>query len=148
RPVFFRNQGAYVIGRVRRGEDVLLPVLLPIVNREAGLEVDAVLHSEEEASIVFSFARWYFHADVESPREVIGFLESILPRKRIAELYISLGYTKHGKTELYRDLVRHIAASDEPFVVSKGQRGLVMSVFDLPRYPFVFKLIKDRFPPQ
>lgn len=148
RPVFFRNKGAYVIGRARRGEEVLLPVLLPIVNSEAGVEVDAVLPTEEEASIVFSFARWYFHADVESPREVIGFLKSILPRKRTAELYISLGYTKHGKTELYRDLVRHITASDAPFVVSEGQRGLVMAVFDLPSYPFVFKVIKDRFPPQ
>jgi isocitrate dehydrogenase kinase/phosphatase len=148
RPVFFRNKGAYVVGRARRGEEVLLPLLLPIVNRDGGLEVDAVLPTEEEASIVFSFARWYFHADVESPREVIGFLKSILPRKRIAELYISLGYTKHGKTELYRDLVRHIAASDAPFVVSEGQRGLVMAVFDLPSYPFVFKVIKDRFPPQ
>lgn len=149
RPIFFRNKGAYVVGRARRREDGgHMPVLLPIVSREAGLEVDAVLASQDEASVVFSFARWYFHADVESPREVIGFLQSILPKKRIAELYISLGYTKHGKTELYRDLMRQVAASEEPFVVSQGQRGLVMSVFDLPSYPFVFKIIKDRFPPQ
>ena len=149
RPIFFRNKGAYVVGRARlRESDGLLPLLLPIVSREAGLELDAVLPSEDEASVVFSFARWYFHADVESPREVIGFLQSILPKKRIAELYISLGYTKHGKTELYRDLMRQVVASEEPFVVSEGQRGLVMSVFDLPAYPFVFKIIKDRFPPQ
>ncbi|HVG07117.1 MAG TPA: bifunctional isocitrate dehydrogenase kinase/phosphatase [Thermoanaerobaculia bacterium] len=151
-PIFFRNKGAYVVGRVRLREGgVYMPLLLPIASRETGLELDAVLHSEDEASVVFSFARWYFHADVESPREVIGFLQSILPRKRIAELYISLGYTKHGKTELYRDLMRHVSASEaseEPFVVSEGQRGLVMSVFDLPSYPFVFKIIKDRFPPQ
>lgn len=155
RPIFFRNKGAYVVGRARLRDDRngggRLPLLLPIVSRESGLEVDAVVLSQDEASVVFSFARWYFHADVESPREVIGFLQSILPRKRIAELYISLGYTKHGKTELYRDLLRQVAASeasDEPFVVSQGQRGLVMSVFDLPSYPFVFKVIKDRFPPQ
>lgn len=156
RPLFFRNKGAYVVGRVRlrndrdegHGERRLLPLLLPVVNRETGLELDAVLHTEDEASVVFSFARWYFHADVESPREVIGFLQSILPKKRIAELYISLGYTKHGKTELYRDLLRHVSAADQPFRVSAGQRGLVMSVFDLPSYPFVFKIIKDRFPPQ
>lgn len=149
RPIFFRNKGAYVVGRARlRDSGQLLPLLLPIVSRESGLELDAILPSEDEASVVFSFARWYFHAEVESPREVIGFLMSILPRKRIAELYISLGYTKHGKTELYRDLMRHVSASEEPFVVSEGQRGLVMSVFDLPSYPFVFKVIKDRFPPQ
>lgn len=147
RPVFFRNKGAYLIGRARRGKQVV-PVILAIVNNEHGLSVDAVLTTEAEASIVFSFARWYFHAEVESPREVIGFLRSILPRKRISELYISLGYGNHGKTEFYRDLVAQIAASDDPFVVAPGKRGLVMEVFTLPSYEYVFKLIRDRFPPQ
>ena len=81
RPVFFRNKGAYLVGRVRRGE-ARLPVVLALVNHREGIEVDAVLHTEDETSIVFSFARWYFHVDVASPREVIGFLRSILPRKR------------------------------------------------------------------
>src|SRR6185436_18324633 len=89
-----------------------------------------------------------FHAEVESPREVIGFLRSILPRKRISELYLSLGYGNHGKTEFYRDLVAQIAASDDRFVVAPGKRGLVMEVFTLPSYEFVFKVIRDRFPPQ
>jgi len=147
RPVFFRNKGAYVIGRAR-GERRVVPVILALVNGEDGLSVDAVLTTEAEASIVFSFARWYFHAEVESPREVIGFLRSILPRKRISELYLSLGYGNHGKTEFYRDLVAQIAASDDRFVVAPGKRGLVMEVFTLPSYEFVFKVIRDRFPPQ
>lgn len=147
RPVFFRNKGAYVIGRAR-GENRVVPVILALVNGEGGLSVDAVLTTEAEASIVFSFARWYFHAEVESPREVIGFLRSILPRKRISELYISLGYGNHGKTEFYRDLIAQIAASDDRLVVAPGKRGLVMEVFTLPSYEFVFKVIRDRFPPQ
>jgi isocitrate dehydrogenase kinase/phosphatase len=144
RPVFFRNKGAYVVGRARRNGAVL-PVALALLNRE-GLEVDAVLHTEDEISIVFSFARWDFHADVASPREAIGFLRSILPKKRIAELYISLGYTKHGKTELYRDLMGHIAATEDRFIMAPGQQGLVMAVFTLPSYDFVFKVIHDAFP--
>lgn len=147
RPVFFRNKAAYVIGRAR-GEKRVVPVILAIVAGEDGLSVDAVLTTEAEASVVFSFARWYFHAEVESPREVIGFLRSLLPRKRISELYNSLGYGNHGKTELYRDLVAQIAASDHPFVVAPGKRGLVMEVFTLPSFEFVFKVIRDRFPPQ
>jgi isocitrate dehydrogenase kinase/phosphatase len=79
---------------------------------------------------------------------VIGFLRSILPRKRVSELYGSLGYRKHGKTELYRDLMAHIAAGDDRFGPAPGQSGLVMSVFTLPSYEFVFKVIKDAFPPQ
>lgn len=147
RPVFFRNKGAYIIGRVRRGGRVL-PVVLALGNSREGIEVDAVLHTEDEISIVFSFARWYFHVDVASPREVIGFLKSILPRKRTAELYISMGYKKHGKTELYRDLMAHIARTDDRFILAPGQQGLVMEVFTLPAYEFVFKIIKDDFPAQ
>lgn len=147
RPVFFRNKGAYLIGRARKGERTV-PIVLALLNGEQGLEVDAVLTTEAETSVVFSFARWYFHAEVDSPREVIGFLRSILPRKRISELYISLGYSNHGKTEFYRDLMAHIADSSDRFVVAPGQRGLVMAVFTLPSYEFVFKVIRDRFPPQ
>ncbi|HEX6901119.1 MAG TPA: bifunctional isocitrate dehydrogenase kinase/phosphatase [Thermoanaerobaculia bacterium] len=146
-PVFFRNKGAYLIGRVRRGED-RLPVVLALVNRPEGLEVDAVLHNEDETSVVFSFARWYLHVDVASPRQVIGFLRSILPRKRIGELYDSLGYKKHGKTEIYRDLMAHIQTTPDLFVTAPGQPGLVMEVFTLSSYDLVFKVIKDSFPPQ
>jgi isocitrate dehydrogenase kinase/phosphatase len=146
-PVFFRNKGAYVVGRARRGGAVM-PLLLALLHGEEGLTVDAVLPTEDEASVVFSFARWYFHVDVASPREVIGFLQSILPRKRIAELYTSLGYNKHAKTEFYRDLVGQIGRAEDPFVVARGQRGLVMAVFTLPSFDWVFKVIRDRFPPQ
>ena len=122
RPVLVRNKAAYVVGRVRRGER-LMPVVLAILHRDGRLRLDAVLTHEEEVSILFSFARWYFHADVGSPREVIGFLRSILPRKTIAELYISLGYNKHGKTEFYRDLMAHIGSSEERFTEAPSGRG-------------------------
>ncbi len=147
RPVLVRNKAAYLVGRTRHG-DRSMPVVLAILNRDGKLVVDAVLTSEEEVSVLFSFARWYFHADVESPRGVIGFLRSILPRKRTAELYISLGYNKHGKTEFYRDLMRYVADSDDRFTVAPGVPGLVMEVFTLPSYEFVFKVIRDEFPPQ
>ncbi|MFL6260265.1 MAG: bifunctional isocitrate dehydrogenase kinase/phosphatase [Thermoanaerobaculia bacterium] len=147
RPLFFRNKGAYVVGRARRGERCV-PVVLALVNRQEGITVDAVLHTEDETSVVFSFARWDFHVDVASPRQVIGFLRSILPRKRTPELYTALGYRKHGKTELYRDLMAHIAGGGDRFVPAPGASGLVMSVFTLPSYDFVFKVIKDAFPPQ
>lgn len=152
RPIFIRNKAAYIVGRARKGEE-LMPLILAVVHREgdtpadSGLEVDAMVHEEDITSILFSFARWYFHVDIESPREVIGFLHSLLPRKRIAELYISLGHNKHGKTELYGDLMRVLGEVDEHFVVAPGKRGLVMAVFTLPSYEFVFKVIRDRFPP-
>ena len=146
RPLFLRNKGAYIVGRVRCGEE-LMPLVLCLVNNEEGVSVDAVVPTQNEVSILFSFARWYFHADVRNPREVIGFLHSILPRKRTSELYISLGYNKHGKTEFYGDLVSTIRATDEQFVPAPGKPGMVMTVFTLPSYEFVFKVIRDEFAP-
>jgi isocitrate dehydrogenase kinase/phosphatase len=147
RPVFFRNKGAYILGRARHNGTVV-PLVLALTHEKDGIEVDAVLHTQDELSIVFSFARWFFHVDVASPREVIGFLRTLLPKKRISELYVSLGCRKHGKTEFYRELVAQTAGSDERFVDAPGQQGLVMEVFHLPSYEFVFKVIKDAFPPQ
>ena len=56
---------------------------------------------------------------------LIEFLRSILPEKPLAELYISIGYNRHGKTEFYRDLHRFIHRSRERFVIAPGKEGAV-----------------------
>jgi isocitrate dehydrogenase kinase/phosphatase len=58
-----------------------------------------------------------------------------------------MGYNKHGKTYFYRSAVRHMESSLDKFIVAPGIKGMVMSVFTLPSYPYVFKVIKDRFTP-
>jgi isocitrate dehydrogenase kinase/phosphatase len=111
-----------------------------------GIIVDAVLLDEDDVSILFSFTRSYFHVVVDRPYDLINFLRSILPRKRIAELYISIGFTKHGKTEIYRELLDHLTVCyEDRFDISPGKPGMVMIVFNMPGYDLVFKLIRDRF---
>jgi isocitrate dehydrogenase kinase/phosphatase len=112
------------------------------------VRVDAVLLTEDEVSILFSFAHSYFHVESSRPYDLVQFVRSLVPRKRLSELYISMGHTKHGKTELFRELRRHIERSDDIFVAPPGKEGLVMSVFTLPGFEMVFKVIKDTFPPQ
>lgn len=145
-PVFFRRKGAYLIGRVVGGNRAM-PLLLPIVHGPRGLRVDAVLLTEEDASIVFSFTRSYFHADVAYPTEVIAVLRALMPAKPVAELYAALGYHRHGKTEFYRDLQRHLARTDERFDIAPGAAGMVMVVFGMPGFDVVFKVIRDHFAP-
>jgi isocitrate dehydrogenase kinase/phosphatase len=145
-PVFFRGKGAYLVGRIRRGR-YLTPIVLALVHGDRGIVLDAALFTLEDASIVFSFTRSYFHVRVERPREMVAFLSSIMPTKRVSELYIALGFNKHGKTELYREISRHISETGEAFVPARGDRGLVMTVFTLPGLDVVFKVIKDEFAP-
>ncbi|UCF66553.1 MAG: bifunctional isocitrate dehydrogenase kinase/phosphatase [Acidobacteriota bacterium] len=143
-PLFYRGFGAYIIGRVVRG-DQQLPLAIPFLCLEGGVVVDAVLSAEDEVSIVFSFTRSYFLVDHERPREIVEFLQQIMPKKPIAELYISIGYNKHGKTMIYRNLLGHLRRSDDQFIVAPGDPGLVMVVFTMPSHDLVFKVIRDRF---
>ncbi len=85
--------------------------------------IDAVLLTEDEVSILFSFTRSHFNVDVVRPYDLVRFLGRLMPRKRIAELYISIGQNKHGKTELYRDLLRHLNSTDERFEHVPGTSG-------------------------
>ena len=142
--VFFRNKGAYLVGRLRTTGGPA-PFLLALTNPAGRIVVDAVLTTEEEASIVFSFTRSYFMVETERPAELVSFLSELMPRKPVAELYNAIGYNKHGKTELYRDLLRHLASSADRFEIAPGIRGMVMLVFTLPSYDVVFKVIRDSF---
>ncbi len=144
RSVFYRNQGAYLVARIRLA-DHIIPLALAIHNVDHRLSVDAALLTTDDVSILFSFTRSYFHVEVDRPCELIAFLRSIMPRKPNAELYIAVGFNKHGKTELFRDLIRHIDRSTDQFEIARGERGMVMVVFTLPSFDVVFKVIRDTF---
>jgi isocitrate dehydrogenase kinase/phosphatase len=144
RSPFFRGMGAYLVGRLFSGSQHV-PLALAFIHTPEGIVVDTVLLDENSVSILFSFAHSYFHVEVDRPYDLVQFLKTIMPRKRTGELYISLGYHKHGKTELYRDLLDHLAYTLEKFEFARGQRGMVMLVFTMPGYDIVFKVIKDHF---
>ena len=146
RPVFYQVTRAYVVGRIT-GRDFSRPLLLALKNTPQGMFVDAVMLAEDDVSIVFGFTRSYFHVDLERVGEAVAFLRQLVPRKPVSELFTVLGRAKQGKTERYREIMRHLARSDDRFVHAAGERGLVMVCFTLPSLDVVFKLIRDRFAP-
>ena len=146
RSVFYRGQSAYIVGLLYAGS-FRLPMVIALRQEIDGVVIDAVLLTEDEVSILFSFTRSYFAVDVARPYDLVRFLRRLMPRKRIAELYISIGQDKHGKTERYRDLLRHLHSTDERFEHAPGTQGLVMIVFTMPGYDDVFKVIRNTFPP-
>jgi isocitrate dehydrogenase kinase/phosphatase len=145
--VFYRNKAAYLVGRLYIAGQ-LMPFIIPLLNREGqGILADTLIISQNEMSILFSFTRSYFMVEVDIPSEWIHFLKTIIPLKPYGDLYNSIGYNKHGKTELFRHFRRHLNHSDDKFVFAPGIKGMVMAVFTLPSYNVVFKLIKDSFDP-
>jgi isocitrate dehydrogenase kinase/phosphatase len=146
RSVFYRNKGAYLVGRIIKGNK-LIPVVIPLVHGQNGVEVDTLLLTQDEISIVFSFTRSYFFVEAENPAELIHFLRPLMPQKAVSELYSSIGYNRHAKTVLYKEIYQHLEKTDEKFMVAPGIKGMVMSVFTLPTYNMVFKVIKNVFKP-
>ncbi|MBI5255069.1 MAG: bifunctional isocitrate dehydrogenase kinase/phosphatase [Burkholderiales bacterium] len=146
--LFYRNKGAYLIGKIVNGFSET-PMALPILHRPDGrLAIDTALFSEDDMLMLFSFARAYFMVDMEIPSAYVQFLRSLMPRKPRSEIYAALGLQKQGKNAFYRDFLYHLRHSSDKFGIAPGIKGMVMLVFDLPSFPYVFKVIKDYYPPQ
>ena len=141
---FYQSERAYLIGRIIM-RDSISPIVIAFKNTGKGIVIDAVLMSEEEVSIVFSYTRSYYFADPNSVVGAVHFIHSILPRKPIDELYTVLGRLRQGKTERHRIFTEHLKTTSDQFVHTDGDRGLVMIVFTLPSYDLVFKIIRDKF---
>jgi isocitrate dehydrogenase kinase/phosphatase len=164
--LFFRNKGAYIVGKLINGFNEL-PFALPLLHSQppdddapqaategifgrstpGKLVIDAMLVGEDDLLMLFSFARAYFMVDIGIPSAYVQFLRSMMPRMPRAEIYNALGLAKQGKTLFYRDFLYHLRHSTDRFRIAPGIKGMVMLVFDLPSFPYVFKVIKDFYPP-
>ena len=144
---FFRNKGAFIVGRIlANGES--MPIVLPILHNEEGaVYVDTILFGSDKVSVLFSFTRSYFLVDASIPAQWVLFLQELMPAKPISEIYSAMGHNKHGKTYYHRCAFRHMQSTDDQFNIAPGIKGMVMTVFTLPSYDFVFKVIMDRFTP-
>jgi isocitrate dehydrogenase kinase/phosphatase len=144
---FYRNKGAYIVGKAING-DYEYPFVVPVLHDDGGrLCLDAILLDPAQIRTLFSLSRAYFMVDMEVPSAYVKFLSGLMPHKPEAEIYTMLGLGKQGKTMFYRDLMHHLRHSKDEFIIAPGIPGMVMSVFTLPSFPYVFKVIRDVFAP-
>lgn len=143
RTLFFRPKEGFIVARVvRRGQ--VSPLVVPVRSTAQGMVVDGALLTEAEVMPVFSSTRSYLFVDLRKPSELVDLLGSLLPRLSRSELYIAIAHHRHGKSLIYRELVDHLERSDDRLIIAPGIRGLVMTVFTMPSYRNVFKIIRDR----
>ena len=147
RTPFYRNRVAYLVGRVINGPDRYPFILRVRRSGEGTAYVENLVSERDEVSSMFTSARAYFLVDTEVPSAVIRFLLDFLREKTAADLYTQIGFHKQGKAEFYRDFLDHLQRSSDEIETAPGSKGMVMLVFTLPSYPYVFKVIRDRFRP-
>lgn len=145
RTVFFREQRAYLVGRLV-AQGAAAPLVIALTSTTAGVRADAVLTNLHQVSQLFGYARSAFQADLPSLAPAVAFLQALLPHRPRGELYTVLGRIKQGKTERYRELFGHLARDPRDRLRhAEGARGMVMLVFSPRAHAVVVKLIRDRF---
>lgn len=159
KPLFFRNKGCYIVGRIKK-QGSIIPIVLalnypeiettgrdgkPTTVEGTKVAVDAVLMDEAVIRNIFGYTRSSFRVDVEAYREMIAFLSTIMPKKGLSALYSAIGFTVLAKSEMFNDLVNHLHEEEGVFYFpKKWTKGNVMIVCTLATYGYVLKIIKNK----
>jgi len=143
KPVFFRDQEAYLVGKLcGRGEE--LPVVLALKHEPAGITIEAVLAGKEDMrNILFVSTRSTFHVGTGKYREVLNFLDTLAPDRGHPGMCAVIGFTHPARVALNAQVRRHLEETGEPFTPTPGRIGTAMIVFSPPSFPYVFKVIRD-----
>jgi isocitrate dehydrogenase kinase/phosphatase len=145
--VFFRNKAAYIVGRAINSNKTI-PFAIPLLHNDNGtIYSDALILGTQGLSRLFEFSYVYFMVDHPVPSSIVAFLRRLMPNRNKESFYSAIGFHKQGKTVFFREYLHHLKHSEDELIFAPGIKGMVMAVFTLPSYPYVFKVIRDRFPP-
>ena len=140
---FFRNRGAYLVGRIILRERSAVPFVLSLENDESGIFVDAVLTREAAIHNIFSSTLANFHVNDPHYHELAAFLHSVMPGRALGLHYSTIGFNHVGKVAVMDELRGELDTSKERFETAPGFRGSVAIAFTAPSSAYVLKIIRD-----
>ena len=140
---FFRNRGAYVVGRIVFGDASATPLILALLNHDAGIYVQAVLTGEADAHNLFSSTLANFHVTNTHYHELAAFLHTVMPTRRLGLHYSTIGFNHVGKVAVMNELREELATHGEVFTTAVGFRGSVAIGFAAPSSDYNLKVIRD-----
>ncbi|MCY4284999.1 MAG: bifunctional isocitrate dehydrogenase kinase/phosphatase [Thiotrichales bacterium] len=140
---FFRNRGAYIVGRIVFDAASATPLILALLNHEAGIYVQAVLAGEADAHNLFSSTLANFHATNSHYHELAAFLHSVMPTRRLGLHYSTIGFNHVGKVAVMNELREELVERGEVFTTAIGFRGSVAMGFAAPSSDYNLKVIRD-----
>ena len=141
---FFRNRGAYLVGRVCLSGGGRLPFVLALVNDDGGIHVDALLTRESDVHNLFSSTLANFHVTSAHYHELSAFLRSIMPGRPLGLHYSTIGFNHVGKVAVMTELREELNDTGERFAISAGFPGTVAIGFSSPSSAYNLKVIRDR----
>ena len=141
---FYRNRGAYLVGRLIFDNDSFVPLVIALLNDETGIYVDAVLTSETYAHNIFSSTLANFHVTSTYYHEVCALLKSIMPRRPLGLHYSTIGYNHLGKVAVMSELESELVGSETGLETAVGSPGTVAMGFASSNSAYNLKVIRDK----
>ncbi|MCP4431682.1 MAG: bifunctional isocitrate dehydrogenase kinase/phosphatase [Gammaproteobacteria bacterium] len=141
---FYRNRGAYLVGRLIFDDGSFLPLIIALLNDESGIYVDAVLTSETYAHNMFSSTLANFHVTSSYYHEVSAILKSIMPRRPLGLHYSTIGYNHLGKVAVMSELESELIACNTGLETAVGETGTVAMGFASKNSAYNLKVIRNK----
>ncbi|HMD96621.1 MAG TPA: isocitrate dehydrogenase kinase/phosphatase AceK regulatory subunit [Terriglobia bacterium] len=143
--VFFRNKGAYVVGRIWSGQ-ALSPFAIALRNQEETKSIQihaALIGTDDLYNFLFTSTRSSFFVNPGMYREIVDFLETLVPGRGRPGLLAAIGATHPAKIALNQQMRNLLARHDETFKETVGTEGFQMIVFTLRGLHYVLKVVRD-----
>ena len=140
---FYRNRGAYIVGRARFENGRLRPFIIALLNEGNGIYADALITSSTYAHNMFSSTLANFHVTSTYYHEICQFLASIMPMRPLGLHYSTIGYNHLGKVAVMNEMEGEISQSEDKLTDAVGAEGTVAIGFSSPDCSYVLKVIRN-----
>ncbi len=141
---FFRDRYAFVVGRWLLSDGSFVPFVLAMLNSDAGIHVDAVLHRIADVHNLFSSTLANFHVTTRLYYQTCVFLYSLMPRRPLGHHYSTIGFNHVGKIAILNEMTEQLRQSKLRFQHSPGFAGTVALGFTFEACSYHLKVIRDR----
>jgi isocitrate dehydrogenase kinase/phosphatase len=141
---FFRNRGAYLVGRLVLHDKDYRPFVIALLNEPDGVVAAAVLHVVSHVHNLFNTTEAPCQVTNLHYHELSAFLHSIMPRRPLGLHYSTIGFHHVAKVAVMNEVRRHLGIHGELLDTAPGFPGTVAIAFTSPRSDYVLKVIRDR----
>jgi isocitrate dehydrogenase kinase/phosphatase len=151
---FFRNRGAYLVGRLVMDAGDFRPFVIALLNEPDGVVAAAVLHVVSHVHNLFNTTEAPCQVTNTHYHELSAFLHSIMPSRPLGLHYSTIGFHHVSKVAVMNEVRRHLGADRavadrdgadrELLATAPGFPGTVAIAFTSPRSDYVLKVIRDR----
>lgn len=141
---FFRNRGAYLVGRFVFGDGSFKPLAIALQNSPQGVVVRAVLATIPQVHNLFSSTNAAFQVTNPNYHEVAGFLFTIMPRRPLGLQYSTIGFHHVSKVAVMNEITQQLTRTGEALDTAPGSPGTVAIAFNAPCLAYVLKVIRDQ----